>query len=134
MFVVIIGSGRTGSKLAGYLSRENHEVVIVDKDSKQFSKLPVEYSGFTVEGDALEHSVLENARMGKAEIAVVTTGSDKVNYMVAQMARELFSISRILVRIVDPDKEALFNDIEGVETYSPLKLLVKKFVERINEN
>lgn len=134
MFVVIIGSGRTGSKLAGYLSRENHDVVIVDKDSKQFNKLPVEYSGFTIEGDALEHSVLENARMGKAEIVVITTGSDKVNYMVTQMAREFFSITRILVRIVDPDKEELFADISDVETYSPLDLLVDKFVERINED
>lgn len=134
MFVVIVGSGRTGSKLAGSLSKMGHDVVIVDKDSDKFSKLPIEYSGFKIEGDALELEVLKNARIDQADVIVVTTDNDKVNYMVTQMARLIFNVPRVLVRVIDPDKGKLFEKDPAVETYSPLSLLVHEFEVGIERN
>ncbi len=131
MYVVIIGSGRTGSRLAGLLSKKGHDVVVIDQNNRQFRRLPVEFSGFKVEGDALEHEILDKAKMQNADIIVVTTGNDKVNYMVAQMARILYSVSSVLVRVIDPEKEELFVEDEGIETFSPLSLLVNDFIDRI---
>lgn len=131
MYIVIIGSGRTGSRLAGLLSEKGHDVVVVDQDGSQFRRLPVEFSGFKVEGDALEHEVLKETKMQNADIVVVTTGNDKINYMVAQMARVLYDVVTVLVRVINPEKEELFAIDEGIETFSPLSLLVNDFIERI---
>src|SRR6056297_52932 len=111
MYIVIIGCGRTGSNLAGLLSQKGHDVVVVDKDEHRFNKLPVEYSGFKVEGDTLEHEVLKNAKIGTADIIVITTGNDRINYMVTQMAREIFEVPMVMVRIVDPEKKDMFEGL-----------------------
>ncbi len=132
MFIVIIGCGRTGSKLAGLLSQEGHDVVVVDKNKDRFNKLPVEYSGFKVEGDTLEHEVLKNAKIETADLIVITTGNDKINYMVTQMAKEIFEVPVIMVRIIDPDKEEMFAELPTVETFSPINLLVDSFIEKID--
>ena len=133
MYIVIIGSGRTGSKLAGVLSKNGHEVVVIDKDNQKFKKLSIEFSGFTIEGDALEHEILRKAKLEKAELAVVTTDNDKVNYMLAQMAKNIFNVNKTLVRIIDPEREKMLAGVENIETFSPLSLLVEAFGKRIKK-
>ncbi|MGM0411320.1 MAG: potassium channel family protein [Bacillota bacterium] len=133
MYIVIIGSGRTGSKLASVLSKNGHEVVVIDKNDNKFSKLSVEFSGFTVEGDALEYEILRKAKLDKADIAVVTTDNDKVNYMLAHMARDIFNVNKTLVRVIDPKREKMLVDVDNVETFSPISLLVEAFENKIKK-
>lgn len=133
MYVVIIGCGRAGSKLAGLLSEQGHDVVIIDKDAEQFSRLPITFSGFKVEGDAFEQEVLRNAKIDQADKVVIITGSDKVNYMITQIARFKFKVPEVLVRVIDPEKAKLFEKDPVVKTLSPLSLLVDEFAARIEE-
>ncbi|AZO95429.1 TrkA family potassium uptake protein [Halocella sp. SP3-1] len=131
MYIVVIGSGRTGSKLAGLLSERGHDVVIIDRDAEQFAKLPIAFSGFKVEGDALEQEVLKYAKIEQADKVVITTGNDKVNYMVTQLVRFVFEVPGVLVRVVDPEKVRLFKKDPAVMTLSPLSLLVDEFAARV---
>ena len=131
MYVVVIGCGRTGSKLAGLLSERGHDVVIIDKDAEQFTKLPITFSGFKVEGDAFEQEILKSAKVEQADKVVITTGSDKVNYMVTQLARFIFKVPEVLVRVIDPEKVKLFEKDPAVMTLSPLSLLVDEFASRV---
>ncbi len=131
MYVVVIGCGRAGSKLAGMLSEKGHDVVIIDKDAEQFAKLPITFSGFKVEGDAFEKEVLKNAKIEQADKVVIITGSDKVNYMVTQLARFTFKVPEVLVRVIDPEKVKLFKKDPAVMTLSPLSLLVDEFAARV---
>lgn len=134
MYIVVIGSGRTGSKLSSVLSKNGHEVVVIDKKNSKFRKLSVEFSGFTIEGDALEHDILKKAKLDKADMAVITTGNDKVNYMLAHMSRDIFGVKKTLVRIIDPEREKMLVDTAGIETFSPITLLVNAFVNRIEKS
>lgn len=131
MYMVVIGSGETGSKLAGLLSEKGHDVVIIDRDAHQFAKLPITFSGFKVEGDALEQEILKNARIEKADKVIITTGNDKVNYMITQIARHIFEVPSVLVRVISPEKVELFEKDPVVKTLSPLSLLVNEFVSRV---
>jgi trk system potassium uptake protein TrkA len=134
MYIVVIGCGRTGSKLAGLLSEKGNDVVVIDKDITRLEALPVEYSGFRVEGDALEQEVLKQAKVEQADFIVITTGNDKVNYMVAQLTRVIFRVSKILVRVVNPEKVNLFKNDPAIETLSPISLLVDEFVAKIERD
>lgn len=131
MYIVIIGCGRTGSQLAGILSGKGHDVVVVDKNKENFNDLSTEFSGFTVEGDGLEYDVLENAGIDKADILLLTTGDDNTNYMITQIGRQIYDVSSILVRIVEPTKEKMYRDISRVEILSPVSLLVDTFINKI---
>lgn len=131
MYIVIIGCGRTGSRLGGLLSETGHDVVVIDNNEKNFSKLPVAFSGFRIEGDAMEHEVLEEAKLAQSDIIAITTGDDRINFMIAQLADKIFNVARIFVRLVDPAKENMFVDIPSVEIFSPINLLVDSFVSKI---
>ena len=90
MFIVIVGCGRTGSLLAENLSRSGHEVVVIEHDPESFSSLPVDFSGFQIEGDAAENDILKEGKIESADLVIISTGNDQINYLVAQLAKVNF--------------------------------------------
>ena len=68
MKVLIIGCGKFGVRLAEYLTRKNHEIVVVDNDPETFHALGAEFTGRTICGVGYDKAVLEQA--GVAAIAV----------------------------------------------------------------
>ena len=133
MFIVIIGSGRTGSLLAGNLSRSGHEVVVVEKNTESFNLLPVDFSGFQIEGNAMENEVLKEAKLGSADLAIITTGNDQINYLIMQMAVEIFDVPKVMVRIINPDAESMYEKVKRVEIFSQISLLADNMIEKIIE-
>ena len=79
LFIVIVGCGRLGYQLADNLSRHNHSVVIVDREESAFNKLSDDFSGFRIEGDASQISVLKQANMHKADVVIAATHEDNRN-------------------------------------------------------
>jgi len=132
MFILIIGCGRTGSKLAGILSKKQHDIVILDKDSKKFRKLSVEFSGFKIEGDALEYDVLLKSKIKEVDLLIITTGNDQINYFLSQLALKQFEIDNIFVRIKDPAKNKMFVN-KSIKVINPLDLLTERIMEEIYE-
>ncbi|RQD76508.1 MAG: TrkA family potassium uptake protein [Halanaerobium sp. MSAO_Bac5] len=132
MFIVIIGSGRTGSLLAGNLSRSGHEVVVVEKDPASFGLLPVDFSGFEIEGDAMENEVLKEAKIESADLIIVTTGDDQINYLITQMAKVNFDVPRIMVRTINPDVERMYRNENRIDIFSQISLLADKILSKID--
>ena len=46
MNILIVGCGRVGSELAGILSREGHDISVVDRSADAFALLPEDFSGW----------------------------------------------------------------------------------------
>ncbi|HAU36419.1 MAG TPA: potassium transporter TrkA [Phycisphaerales bacterium] len=130
LFIVIVGCGRLGSHLANQLSRAGHSVVVVDTDERAFGNLSPEYSGFRMEGDATEIAVLKQAKVGKADLLIATTRDDNVNLMVAQVAKTEFGIQRVLARVFEPQREAVYQRL-GVETVCPTAVAAELFLKSI---
>jgi len=130
LFIVIVGCGRLGSHLANQLSRAGHGVVVVDADEHAFSGLSPEYSGFCVEGDATEHAVLKQAKVDKADMVIATARNDNVNLMVAQMARTVFAVPRVLARVFEPARKPIYRRL-GIESICPTSVAADLFLESI---
>jgi trk system potassium uptake protein TrkA len=96
-------------------------VVVVDRDESAFRNLSTEFSGFQVVGDAAELSVLRAAQIEKADCLLATTRHDNVNLMVAQVAREIFHVSKVVARVFDPSRQAVYAQF-GIETICPTTL------------
>jgi trk system potassium uptake protein len=58
------------------------------------------------------------------------TGKDNLNFMVAQIAKDIFNVSTVLARIFDPARENVFREF-GIKTISPVKLSVNVFLDHI---
>lgn len=102
-FAIIAGCSNFGANLAGLLSNCNWDVVVIDKDANAFLKLPDSFCGLTVEGDACDTKVLENAYIKKASICVGATESDTVNSLISQIAAKTYNTKDVFARINDSE-------------------------------
>ncbi|HRL14069.1 MAG TPA: TrkA family potassium uptake protein [Aggregatilineales bacterium] len=126
--IIIVGCGRLGGSLANQLSAAGHRVVIIDRRDGAFDKLSVDFSGFKIAGDATELNILKTAQIERADILFATTTHDNTNLMVAQVARAMFDVPRVVARVFDPLREEIYRDF-GVETISPTKLSADAFLK-----
>lgn len=132
-YIVIVGCGRLGSLLAGDLSKQGHSIVVIDRDERKFAGLGIEFSGFTVVGDAVELEVLQQAKVNRADCFLATTNHDNVNLMIAQVAKVVFQVPMVIARIYDPARDAVYREL-GVSTISPTKLSADAFLHSIRTN
>lgn len=102
MNVIVIGCGRIGSELAYRLFQKGHKVSVIDQNSEAFNNLPADFLGRTVEGEALNQTVLHRAGIETADGIACVTSSDTLNAVVAHIARTVYNISNVVVRNYNP--------------------------------
>lgn len=102
MYVIVVGCGRVGSDLAGRLSRQGHDVTVIDYVGSSFKHLDPEYRGRTIEAEPLAEGVLAKAGIEHADALAAVTNSDTTNAVVAHLARSVFKVPRVVSRNYDP--------------------------------
>ncbi|MGI5958603.1 MAG: potassium channel family protein [Massiliimalia sp.] len=132
MNILVVGCGKVGSKLASTLSREGHDVSVVDKNENSFELLDEDYSGFTTAGIPIDQDVLRRAGIENCDAVTAVSQDDNVNIMVSQLAREIFHIPIVLARIYDPKRKDVFSHF-GLHTVCPTNLTVAAVKSAITE-
>ncbi|MFC1481505.1 Trk system potassium transporter TrkA [Candidatus Neomarinimicrobiota bacterium] len=87
--IVIIGAGEVGYNLARELSREDHNITLVDINPEKVRRAGETLDVNTVEGNGASPSILRQAQADKADIFLALTRIDEVNLVSSQMARAL---------------------------------------------
>lgn len=123
---LIIGCGRLGASIANADSLSGKNVLVVDKDSRSFELLSDLFSGYTFLGDVTDLSLLEEAYITSAKEIIIATGDDNVNLFLAYVARKLYNVPNIYVRLDDPSLEILISDLD-VKAIYPFELSLDKF-------
>ncbi len=109
MNILIVGCGKTGSRLAKDLVERGYDVSVVDKSREKLEKnLGADFEGITITGEPFDIDVLSSAGANDMHVAVVTTPDDNVNVMVAQTLQNEFNIDKIFTRILNPARESVF--------------------------
>lgn len=130
MYIVIIGCGKTGSAVADLLSKNGEDVVVIDKNKRAFNKLSPDFTGFTINGDATEVEILLESKINKADMAIVTTEIDTVNSMVSQIAKDIYEVPKVIVKINEPDKAIIYRNTD-ILTISPTDLFIDELRDRL---
>lgn len=118
MNVIIMGCGRVGAELARLLDAEGHQVTILDIESGSFDKLPPDFKGTALLGDATDEEVLKKANITEVDAFVALTREDDKNAMAAQIAKQIFNVPKVVCRIYDPLREEFYKGL-GLEAISP---------------
>lgn len=111
MYGIIVGCGRLGSALALLFAQDGHDVVVIDKDRKAFERLGSGFNGTTVLGTGIDEDVLKSAGIEKADFLCAVTSSDSVNLMVAQVAKKIFNVRKVVARVFEPQKEEIYREL-----------------------
>ncbi len=130
MHVVVVGCGRVGSGLAGILEDAGHTVAVVDKQAKAFRRLPEGFSGRTIQGVGFDRDRLREAGIEDAGALAAVTSGDNSNIMVARTAREVFGLERVIARIYDPRRAAIYEKL-GIPTIATVQWTTDRVLRRI---
>ncbi|MBA2528574.1 MAG: TrkA family potassium uptake protein [Euzebyales bacterium] len=115
MHVIIAGCGRVGSQLALGLADEGHDVVIIDKNPQAFRRLGDGFGGRALTGIVFDRDTLEEAGIKRAQAFIAVTSGDNSNVVSARTAKERYGVDRVVARIYDPERAAIY-ERTGVTT------------------
>ncbi len=121
MRVIIVGCGRVGARLARQLDAEGHHVAVVDQLVSAFNRLGRDFGGEMIVGNCIDEAVLRRAGVASADCFVSVTNGDNRNLMAAQIAQRIFKVRRVITRVYDPIREAVYREL-GLETFCPTSL------------
>lgn len=130
-YIVVAGCSRFGASIASMFSAEGKDVVVIDLNKKAFKGLSGNYSGFTVEGDASDIDVLKDAGTERADLLVAATNEDNTNIMISEIAKSILGVEKVISRIYDTDKEAVYREF-GIDTLEPFELTLREFERLIS--
>ena len=133
MYVIIVGCGRVGAELARLLQSEKHNVVVIDKDPNSFKRLGSNFNGITLTGEGYDVDLLKEAGIEKADAFCVVTNGDNTNIMVAQIAKNIFKVPKVIVRIYDPTRANIYKHL-GLDVISGTVLFAAMLRDKVIES
>lgn len=131
MYIVIVGCGSLGSTVAYLLSREKHNLVVIDRDSSAFSLLEPTFNGVTLLGNGIDVDVQRSAGVDRADAFVAVTGNDAANLMAAQVARGVYHVPKVVAQVSDSENEGLYRHF-GIQTISTIGREAKEICQLIS--
>lgn len=89
MKIIIIGAGEIGYDLASVLSKEKHDVIVVDREKACLDKVSENLDVLCFEGNATSAEDLVEAGVKDADILIAVTSIDEVNMIASLMSKRL---------------------------------------------
>ncbi|HEY1332515.1 MAG TPA: TrkA family potassium uptake protein [Actinomycetota bacterium] len=134
MKVVVTGAGNVGRHLSIDLCERGHDVTLIEQGKAAADRARQELpAGVTVLlGDACEPYVLEEAKLGEADVIVAATGDDEDNLVTSLLAKQEFAVPRVVARVNHPNNEWMFTEQWGVDAaVSPPHILTALVEEAV---
>lgn len=102
MRIIIAGDGETGTYLAGMLSVENQDVVLIGSDKQRLSDLEAAYNFITHAGSPTSVSDLMQCGADKADIFIAVTPDENINIVACGLAKRC-GTKKCVARIDNPE-------------------------------
>lgn len=102
MRIVIVGDGKVGFTLAEQLSKEGHDIVLIDNNPKVLEEALETLDVMTVSGNGACLEIQREAGVGESDILIAAASSDEINLLCCILARKL-GCAHTISRIRNPD-------------------------------
>jgi trk system potassium uptake protein TrkA len=100
--IVIVGDGKVGITLTARLSKEGHDLVIIDSDKRVLRETVEKYDVLGVVGNGASLSVQREAEVGASDLLIAATSMDEVNMLCCIIGRKL-GVRRTIARVRNPE-------------------------------
>ena len=109
MQIIIVGCGNVGATLTEQLSKEGHNITVIDVDGRRVEAVTNQYDVMGVVGNGASFSVQNEAGIEEADLMIAVTTSDELNMLSCLIARKAGGCSTI-ARVRNPiyNKEISF--------------------------
>lgn len=107
--IIIVGCGKVGTTLIEQLSKEGHDITIIDSDAGKIQKAANLYDVMGLVGNGASYSVQMEAGIDNADLIIAVTDSDELNLLCCTVAKQVGDCAAIArVRTPDYSKEAAY--------------------------
>ena len=130
MHIVIMGCGRVGSTLAHILEDRGNTVSVIDRDPEAFRRLRSSFKGDKITGFGFDRDVLAQAGIERADAFIAVSSGDNSNVISARVARETFSVERVVARIYDPRRAEVYERL-GIPTVATVRWTADQMLRKI---
>lgn len=130
MHIVIMGCGRVGSTLAQILEDRDNTIAVIDRDPEAFRRLRSSFKGDKITGIGFDRAVLIQAGIERADAFVAVSSGDNSNIISARVARETFSVERVVARIYDPRRAEVYERL-GIPTVATVRWTADQMLRKI---
>ena len=135
MFILIVGGGKVGTYLARGLLKQQHEVVVIEKDPRKTPMMSnLLESDIAVVGDGCDPNVLLQAGVARADVVVADTGDDEDNLVVVLISKK-HSKARCIARVNNPKNKLIFESLDlehPVTVISSTEIILDIIDDRVN--
>lgn len=105
--IIIVGCGKVGMTLVEQLSKEGHDITIIDKNATKVQEMSNLYDVMGLVGNGASYSVQMEAGIENADLIIAVTASDELNLLCCTVAKQVGDCAAIArVRTPDYSKEA----------------------------
>lgn len=114
MYIVVVGLGKVGQLLTQYLSKEGHDVVVVDHNRQKVEDIVNQYDVLGICGNGANNDILIEAGVEKADAVISVTTSDELNILSGLICKRLgarYTIARVRNPDYSRQKDFLRNDL-----------------------
>ena len=101
MQIVIIGNGSLGDSLIEYISREGHNITVVDEDRDAVTAVVNKYDVMGVCGSGASIDTQKEAGVESADVVISVAGGDELNLLCCVIAKQL-GAKHTIARVRDP--------------------------------
>lgn len=104
--IIIVGCGKVGITLIEQLSKEGHDITIIDKNAAKVQNISNLYDVMGLVGNGASYSVQIEAGIETADLIIAVTDSDELNLLCCTVAKQVGNCAAIArVRTPDYSKE-----------------------------
>lgn len=89
MKIIIVGCGKVGLTLAEQLTKENHDVTVIDTNYTKLRAVSDSIDAMCIEGNGISSAVLLEAGIDTADILIAAMENDEKNVMCTLVAKQL---------------------------------------------
>lgn len=109
MQIIIVGCGNVGTTIAQQLSKEGHNITVIDMDGHKVEAVANHYDVMGIVGNGASFSVQNEAGIETADLMIAVTASDELNMLSCLIAKKAGDCSTI-ARVRNPlyNKEIAF--------------------------
>ena len=102
MKIVIVGAGKVGQTLTEQLSKEDHDLVVIDKNMQVLQRLVERFDVMVVQGNGAVLEFQKEADVGSCDILIAATSSDEINLLCCILAKKL-GVKHTIARVRNPE-------------------------------
>ena len=128
-YTIIAGCAGFAVALAKMLSQNSQVLIIAGK--KDFRAVSLPPDGHIITGDVTDPDAFTEADVESADTVVAATGDDNVNLLVAQLARDVFGVKRVMALLNDPERECVYREL-GVPAFSPALISAREIAREFS--